>query len=75
MNQKKFNLNQEFKNIVKKYGNKIAVNYGNEKKYDFNFLDAQSNNLLLIFKGYYHVALTPTTIAGPAIAGKIYEVF
>ena len=50
MNPKKFNLNQEFKKIVKKYGNKIAVNYGNEKKYDFNFLDAQSNNLLLIFK-------------------------
>ena len=38
MNQKKFNLNQEFKNIVKKYGNKIAVNYGNENKYDFNFI-------------------------------------
>jgi len=25
--------------------------------------------------GYYHAALAPTTIAGPAIAGRIYEVY
>jgi acyl-coenzyme A synthetase/AMP-(fatty) acid ligase len=50
MNPKKFNLNQEFKKIVKNNGNKIAVNFDNEKKYDFNFLDIQSNKLLLIFK-------------------------
>jgi len=48
--QKKFNLKEEFKKIVKKNGNKIAINYGNEKIYDFNFLNDQSNKLLLIFK-------------------------
>jgi len=25
--------------------------------------------------GYYHAALAPTTIAGPAIAGRIFEVY
>jgi hypothetical protein len=24
--------------------------------------------------GYYHLAFAPTTIAGPAVAGRIYEV-
>ncbi len=25
--------------------------------------------------GYYHLAFAPTTIAGPAVAGRIYEVY
>ena len=34
-----FDLKYEFKKIVKKSHNKIAIDYGDEKKYDFNFLD------------------------------------
>ena len=30
---------------------------------------------MILNEGYYHVALMPTTIAGPAIAGKIYVTF
>ena len=45
-----FDLKCEFKKIVKKSRNKIAIDYGDEKKYDFNFLDLQSNKLISIFK-------------------------
>jgi D-alanine--poly(phosphoribitol) ligase subunit 1 len=45
-----FDLKCQFKKILKKNHNKIAIDYGDEKKYDFNFLDLQSNKLISIFK-------------------------
>ena len=35
----------------------------------------KSSSLANQATGYYHAALAPTTIAGPAIAGRIYEVY
>jgi D-alanine--poly(phosphoribitol) ligase subunit 1 len=45
-----FDLKCEFKKIVKKNGNKTAIFFSNDKKYDFNYLDRQSNKLISIFK-------------------------